>query len=87
MMRQIFNYPLIIFASMHDVKEIEDLDRFFKSIGLPEQINLDSGTRIMNVPKFVEDNIAMLKMTGASELAVNTRLWRIRKLKAILSAQ
>lgn len=71
---------------MHDVKEIEELDRFFKSIELPQQINLDTGTRIINVPKFVEDNIAMLKIPGTSELIVNTRLWRIRKLKEILAA-
>lgn len=71
---------------MHDLKEIEELDRFFKSVELPEQINIDSGTRIINVPKFVKDNIAMLKMTDISELVFTANLWRIRKLKEVLTA-
>jgi hypothetical protein len=33
-----------------DLKEVEELEVFFSNIELPEQINLDAGTRIVNLP-------------------------------------
>lgn len=69
-----------------DMKEVGQLELFFNSLELPEQAQLDSGTRILNVSTFVKDNIATLKMPGISGLAADTRLWRLRKLKEVLSA-
>ena len=77
-------YLLEYICSM-DMKEVEQLEIFFNGLELPEQVQLDSGTRILNVESFVKDNIATLKLPGISGLAADTRLWRLRKLKEVLS--
>lgn len=70
-----------------DLKEIEELELFFRGIDLPTETYLDSGTRVLSVTEFVKDNISSLRNEGISHLAASTRLWRLQKLKEVLTAQ
>lgn len=66
--------------------DLTALDAFFKERKLPQSIELDKGTRIMNVRKFVDSHIAVLKQYGHSPMSAPFAD-RLLKVAEILEAK
>jgi hypothetical protein len=65
--------------------EIAQLDKFFSSINIPEVIKIDAATTFLDAPKYVEQNIQLLKDKQMSDLVASCRFEMLVALrKAIL---
>jgi len=59
---------------------IEELDAYFTGIALPEQIKLEQGVMVMNLPLFVESHLNYVKLKGDLKSA-EVFIYRLHLLK------
>ncbi|MES2373410.1 MAG: hypothetical protein V4557_12570 [Bacteroidota bacterium] len=64
--------------------EFTKLSAFFQKVSLPPSIELEPGTHIPDVAKFVENNLKVLGSGEMGEVAAAGRWYRMNKLKALL---
>ncbi len=63
-------------------KEIKILEDYFKQANLPANVNLDVGSKIENVPKFIASHLSVLRNNGASGIyeVFYTRLLKLKEI-------
>ncbi|MES2003129.1 MAG: hypothetical protein V4450_01310 [Bacteroidota bacterium] len=65
--------------------EFLELERFFSQARLPESMQLEPGSFIPNVARFVEGNLDSLRSGAMNEVAAAGRYYRMQQLKKLLS--
>ena len=63
-------------------KQINDLEAYFKNANLPATVQLDVGSKIEHVQKFIESHLNVLRNNGASGIyeVFYTRLLQLKVL-------
>lgn len=64
-----------------DENEVNKLEAFFNKTVLPNSVELEPGTRIINLPRFIESHLNVLKYGNKSMSELfGSRLQRLRVL-------
>ena len=70
-----------------ETQQVAELTAFFASIkDLPEEVQLGAGTKIIDLPKFIDTHLTLLK-PGVSPAVQGPALDRIMKLRGILNGK
>lgn len=64
-------------------KDLSELEQFFKGAKLPKEIQLEAGTNITDVSKFIDSHLAVLRNNG-NKPAYQSFHQRLLTLKAKL---
>jgi hypothetical protein len=63
-------------------KQIDDLDTFFKTAKFPTTVQLDEGSKITNVPTFIQSHLNVLRANPDKPIndVFYSRLMRLKEL-------
>lgn len=65
-------------------KQIRELEDYFKVAALPDTIELDAGSRVGDVPRFIQSHLQVLR-NNADKPAYEVFYLRLQKVKEIIS--
>jgi hypothetical protein len=66
---------------------IQEFEEYFKSVSLPERIELHKSIVIVDVPLFIEGHLAVIKSYGIDNKSSKPFVDRLIRVKGILSGQ
>ena len=65
-------------------KQIRELEDYFKIAALPDTIVLDAGSRVDDVPRFIQSHLRVLR-NNADKPAYEVFYLRLQKVKELIS--
>lgn len=67
-----------------DPNEIQELDEFFASVTIPQQVELNKAITWSDVPHHVREYLEQLKSGTMAEAVARPRLWHLQELREVL---
>lgn len=77
----VFLYIALMIPTIHQILEIE---KFFNEINIPTVVKLDQASTQTNAPRFVQENIELLKTNTLNPVATGLCYDRLLALKAAI---